>query len=225
MKSSRILLAGLGGLLVVTADVAPAKPPTEWDGLVKVPSKRLDLVYLQPGADFRSYTKIMLDPTEVAFQKNWRRDYNSSRRDLSGRVSDSDVQEAVTEGVQKATDIFAAAWEKNGYPVVNAPGPDVLRVRTAILNISIAAPDRQTAGRSHTFSDSAGQASLVVEVRDSLTGAILGRAVDSKIAGDNSVAWRTSVSNRGDFRVLVEDWAKISVKGLAELKALSPIAP
>ena len=58
-----------------------------------------------------------------------------------------------------------------------------------------------------------------------MTGAILGRAVDSKIAGDNSVAWRTSVSNRGDFRVLVEDWAKVSVNGLAELKALSPIAP
>jgi hypothetical protein len=225
MKNSRILLAALGGLLVLTAGVAPAKPPTEWDGLVRVPSKRLSLVYLQPGADFRSYTKVMLDPTEVAFQKNWRRDYNSTRRDLSGRVSDSDVQEAVTEGIQKSSDIFAAAWGKGGYPIVNAPGPDVLRVRTAILNISIAAPDMQTAGRSHTFSDSAGHAQLVVEVRDSLTGALLGRAVDSKIAGDNSTAWRTSVSNRGDFRVLVEDWANVSVKGLAELKALSPIAP
>jgi hypothetical protein len=32
------------------------------------------------------------------------------------------------------------------------------------------------------------------------------------------------VSNRGDFRDLVHEWANISVKGLAQLKALSPIS-
>jgi len=36
---------------------------------------------------------------------------------------------------------------------------------------------------------------------------------------------RTSVSNRGDLRDQVERWADISVRGMAELKALSPITP
>jgi hypothetical protein len=36
-------------------------------------------------------------------------------------------------------------------------------------------------------------------------------------------AWRTQVSNRGDFRDQVQDWATISVRGLSELKALSPV--
>jgi hypothetical protein len=34
---------------------------------------------------------------------------------------------------------------------------------------------------------------------------------------------RNSVTNRADFRRLVDDWAKISVRGLNELKASSPV--
>src|SRR6478672_4184864 len=116
--------------MVLTSSVAnSAAPPDSWDGLVKVKSKRLDLAYLQPGADFRGYTKVMLDPTEVAFRKNWQKEYNSTSRNLSGNISDRDVQDAVAEGITKSSDIFAKAWEKGGYPIVSAPGPDVLRVK------------------------------------------------------------------------------------------------
>ena len=60
----------------------------------------------------RGYTKVMLAPTELAFQKNWQRDYNSATRSLSGRISDRDVQEALTKGVAAANEIFAEAWTK-----------------------------------------------------------------------------------------------------------------
>jgi hypothetical protein len=202
-----------------------AKAPTTWDGLVQVKSKRLNLVYLQPGADFRVYTKVMIEPTEVAFAKNWQRDYNRTTSSLNGRVSDSDVQQALTKAVKAADDIFTEAWTKGGYTVVTEPGPDVLRIQTGIVNITVNAPDQPTAGRSYSFSEEAGYATLFVEARDSMTGALLGRAVDQGVAGDNSAAWRTSVSNRADFRYLVEDWAKASVRGMTELKALSPIKP
>jgi hypothetical protein len=33
----------------------------------------------------------------------------------------------------------------------------------------------------------------------------------------------SSVSNVGDFRTLFRQWANIAVKGLGELKALSPV--
>jgi len=59
-----------------------------------------------------------------------------------------------------------------------------------------------------------------------MTGALLGRAVDQRILGDSGPAtWRTSVSNRADFRDVVKTWASASVRGLAELKSLSPISP
>jgi hypothetical protein len=183
----------------------------------------MDLVYLAPGADFRTYHKVMLDPTEVAFEKNWKRDFNNQTRGLGRRVDDDDIQKAVTEGGRVATGIFADAFNKGGYPVVSAPGPDVLRIRTAVVNLRVNAPDIQTAGRSYNFAPEAGEATLILEARDSVTGALLGRVVDRRLAGDNSTALRNRVTNRADFRVLGKTWAKHSVDGLNNLKASSPM--
>jgi hypothetical protein len=226
VKRGKITGALMSLTLVASAAAAAKPPPAAWDGLVLVQSKRMDYVYLQPGADFRGYTKVLIEPPEVAFHKNWARDYNSSTRSLSSRISDRDVQDAISRGVSAATDIFAEAWTKGGYAVVDSPGPEVLRVRTGILNVRVTAPDRPSAGRSYTFSGEAGSATLFVEARDSLTGALLGRAVDSEIAGDDlNTSWRTAVSNRADFRELVERWASISVRGMSELKSRSPVKP
>jgi hypothetical protein len=223
VKRFSILALQIVGVLLLVDPAIGAKPPPTWDGLVQVRSKNMDLVYLQPGADFRGYTKVMIDPTEVAFRKNWRRDYNAGNRSLSSRVSERDVENAISAGITASHDIFTKAWADGGYTIVNEPGPDVLRVMTGIVNISVNAPDTQTAARSHSFANEAGEATLFVEAKDSMTGALLGRAVDRRIAGENGVAWRTRVSNRGDFRDLVQDWARTTVRGMTELKALSPI--
>src|SRR5215469_12292495 len=68
--------------------------PASWDNLVRVDSKRFAGVYLLPGADFRTYTKVMLDPTEIAFNKNWKRDYNASSMSLSMRITDDDIRKS-----------------------------------------------------------------------------------------------------------------------------------
>jgi hypothetical protein len=129
-----------------------AKAPASWDGLVQVKSKKLDLVYLMPGADFRGYSKVMIDPTEVAFEKNWRRNYNNSATGLGGRISEDELAKMINEAVPAATDIFTGAWQKGGYAVVTQPGPDVLRVKTGVVNIRVNAPDRNMAARTRSFS-------------------------------------------------------------------------
>jgi hypothetical protein len=205
------------------AAVADAQPAT-YNGLVRVKSKRLRAVYLKPGADFRVYHKVMIDPTHVAFKKDWKRDYNSTKRGHAGRVTDADMQRAVDRAVGESSNIFAQAFTKGGYAVVTSPGPGVLRVSTALVNITVTAPDIQTAGRSSTFAGEAGQATLVVEARDSVSGELLGAAIDARLAGDNSIGMRrTTVSNRADFQRLIGDWARISVNGLGELKSTSPV--
>ena len=208
--------------LALVASDARSAPPVDWDGLQRVQAKRFELVYVQPGADFRGYSKVILEPTEVAFHKDWRRNHNSTSRGLAGRVSEQDVQRAIARGIDSASGIFADAWKEGGFTVVQAPGPDVLRVRTGIMNISVTSPDVRSAARSYSFSNEAGQASLVIELHDSMTGALLGRVVDRKLAGDDITGWRTSVTNRSDFRDLVQRWAKESVRGMGELKRLSP---
>ena len=224
---NRRSFAALAALVVAApagASLAKASPPATWDNLVHVKSKRVQAVYLLPGADFRGYTKVMLDPTEVAFAKDWQRDLNTSTVGLSRRISDDDAQKIADQVRTGFQEIFAKAYTDAGYPVVAIPARDVLRVRTAVANLTIDAPDRDTIGRSYSFSVQAGAATLILEARDSLTGALLGRAVDARAAGDMTGGLRTSVSNRADFTRLFQRWAKASTDGLATLKALSPIS-
>lgn len=225
MNRRRFAMTALTMLAVGGATGAlAASPPAEWDGLSRVKSSRLRYVYLLPGADFRPYTKVMLDPTEIAFERNWQRNFNSRTiRGTSGRITDADIERMVDEGGKAATDIFSQAFTAGGFPVVNTPDDDVLRVRTALVNLTVTSPDRMTAGRSRTYAGEAGTATLVLEARDSVSGALLGRAVDAQVAGDSSIFLnRTQMSNRADFRALAQRWARSAVSGLQQLKAGSP---
>lgn len=223
---TRRALAMIAALCIAGTAAPPtfaAEPPATWDGLTRVKAKRMDDVYLLPGADFRGYTKVMLDPTEVAFKKNWQRDYNDQTLDLSQRISDSDAQKILDAARTGFEEVFRKAYADAGYQVVTEPGPDVLRVRTAVANLYLSAPDIPTAGRSRTYSRDAGSAVVVIEARDSTSGALLGRAMDGRTIGDTRPYVRNSVTNRSDFEGLFRSWAKISIDGLAELKAMSPI--
>ena len=115
MKRFRLIVPAVALALTIPSASVAKGPPAEWDGLVRVASKQLAYVYLQPGADFRGYSKVMLEPTEVAFHKNWMKDYNRTQRSLSGKVSDRDVEEAVAAGIKASSDIFAKAWQAGGY--------------------------------------------------------------------------------------------------------------
>src|SRR5512137_2957478 len=157
-----------------------ADTPESWDGLVQVKPKRMDAAYLLPGADFRQYTKVMIDPTEVAFQKDWMKNMNDPRRELSRRISQEDAERILETARINFDEIFSEAFTKGGYTVVTARGPDVLRVSTAVVNLYVNAPDVMAPGRSRTYTTEAGEATLVIEVRDSMTGALMGRVLDRR---------------------------------------------
>jgi hypothetical protein len=165
----------------------------------------------------------MIDPTEVAFDKDWIRQWNEQQRSPQGQITAYDIKSAVTDGVKRASNIFDKAFADGGYQVVTAPGADVLRVRTAIMDIVVAAPDVLEMGRTFANTRAAGAATFVVEARDSQSNALLGRVVDQRLAGDNGIINRSSVTNWSDFQELAKNWARDSVAGLNELKTLSPI--
>lgn len=219
----RLAAAAAALSLFALGTPAGSAEPATWDGLTHVDSKKFDAVYLLPGADFRGYSKIMLDPTEVAFRKDWLRDYNQQQISTLQQLSTADAQRILNRVRTGFEEVFEKTFAKAGYPIVTTPASDVLRVRTAVLNISVVAPDTMSPGISRTFSREAGGATVVVEVRDSLTGALLGRAIDSQTIGDDGSYLRNSVTNQADFERAFERWAKISVDGLAELKARSPL--
>ena len=223
-SSANVMRIAATGLVLLASPIAvAARAPDTWDDLLRVESANFDDAYLAPGADFRSYTKVMIDQTEVAFQKNWLRDYN---RDVSPslRLSDSEAREILADIQSGFQDIFVAGYQEAGYQVVTEPGPDVVRLHTAILNVDIVAPDVMAPGRVSNFSKEAGHATLVIEARDSMSGAILGRAVDKRDVGDSSfMVRRTSASNRSDFAQTFKKWASLSAEALSNLRGMPPI--
>jgi hypothetical protein len=198
--------------------------PESWDGLVEVKPKRMDAAFLLPGADFRPYTKLMVDPTQVAFSKDWMKSINDQTRDLSRKVTDEDAARILESARANFDDIFREAFAKSGYEVVTTPGPDVMRVATGVVNLYLNAPDTMSAGRTRSYTANAGEATLIIEVRDSMTGALLGRVLDRRETRSSArLQMATSVSNTSDFRMLFKSWADIATKGLEELKAHSPV--
>jgi hypothetical protein len=227
MPYARSLLAPLAALLAFVS-FAPAvgakdAPPTNWDGLVQVKGK-MDLAFVLPGADFRPYGKVMLDRTEVAFKKNWMRDMNDSVG-TARRMSDADAMKIMEAARSGFADVFEEAFREAGYQVVTEPGPDVLRVSTGVLDLYINAPAAiEPVGVSRTYTANAGEATLVVEARDSQTNALMGRVIDRRETRNSMGMQRSSsVMNKQDFRELFKSWARITAKGLDSLKAISPV--
>ena len=191
------------------------------DGLVKVMPRRMELAWLRPGTDFRPYTKVIVDPTQVAFQPQWLKDYNLNAG-MGPRLTQDDAKKIMAVAQTNFDDIFRDAFRKAGYEVVNAPGPDVLRVNSGVLDLMVNAPLGDSGGQT-TFIITAGQAALIVEVRDSTTNALLGRVADRRATQDLGRQLATSTTNLYDFRKLFSLWAGICTTALGELKAASPV--
>lgn len=104
------------------------KPP-QFSGFLKDysqlhPAKDRESVwlYIDKSADYRPYTKIILDPVEVILTPN--PDFKGVQPDTLKRMSDD----------------FIASYKKAltpGYQIVTEPGPDVLRLRAAITNVQL----------------------------------------------------------------------------------------
>ena len=196
-------------VLTLFAGVAFAadKAPETWDGLVEVKAKRLDAAFLAPGADFRPYTKLMVDPTQAAFHKDWMKNMND-RRDMTRIVNSEQAQEILEAAKTNFAEVFKEAFSKAGYTIVDKPGPDVLRVTPGVVNLYVNAPDVMAAGRTTSFTANAGEATMLLEVRDSQSNALLGRVLDRRETRDSvgiQTAYRVSIS--ADFRLLFKSWA------------------
>jgi hypothetical protein len=208
----------LGAVAAIGAQAAPAVPEV-YEGLVKIKSKNLDTVYILPAADFRAYTKVMIDAPEVKFKPGWIKDINSSRS-MSSRLSENDAQQIAKAMRSGFEGIFASAFKAKGYEVVAAPAPDVLRLSPAIVNLYLNAPNPSGPGMRATVTVEAGEATFALQASDSMTGALLGIAIDRRETRSRGYGMMaTTGTNAADFEDLFKRWADICVKGLDALKA------
>jgi len=226
MKSYRTLfLLFVASLFVVATPLAAKKdelPQVTEDGLHLVPDSKLAIVYAEPGADLAGYKRIKLLDAYVAFKKNWLRDQRrGSVQPL--RVNSKDMEKITSKLSQEFHAVFKQVLEDGGYEVVDENADDVLTVRPAIINLDVTAPDTPSAGRSSSFTASAGEMTLYIELYDSVTGDLIAKALDRVVDSDRGFyTWTTSVSNKAAADRMLKGWARILREALDEAKQYSP---
>jgi beta-galactosidase GanA len=182
------------------------------DGLEKIKVKGIDLAYSRPGATLAGYNKLIIDPVEVAFRKDWDPNRTGSRMKV-----DAKDRENIRSGVAKVVqEEFAKEIGKGGtYQIVTEAGPDVLRLRASIADLYVNAPDTMSPGRTRTYTVSAGEMTLVAELVDSESGQVISRVIDRRESqGTGMMTLTNSVVNRQEAGIIASSWARILRKQL-----------
>jgi hypothetical protein len=192
-------------------------PAVNDEGMALVKDSELATVYADPGVDLGVYKRIWLEDATVAFKKNWQRDQN---RGHSLKVRNSDMERIMEDVATLFREVFTEELKKGGYEMAEEAGPDVLNVKPAIVDLDVYAPDIPSASRSYSYSESAGEMTLNLELFDSLTNDKIVKATDRKRDWDRGyMEWRTKVSNRADAKRMMRSWAKAVMSLLDEAKA------
>ncbi|MEM8817395.1 MAG: DUF3313 family protein [Pseudomonadota bacterium] len=205
------LLVACGGT-ARTIDTRPEVVPS-FDGLLPVESGVFSAAWSDPNVDFARYDKVL--PAAVDFEF---RAEPSSGPDGAAQVSpdgefwiSEQDKQTLTSAVQDAiaTELAdSAAWQ-----LADEPGQNTLVLTTTLLDIVAERPSDQL-GASEVYLGFVGEAALVMELRDSLTGRTLYRAVDR---GPADRAGRdTGRSNAATTWTEVRRWARRWAARLAE---------
>lgn len=229
----RKLLAALllpATVTLITACATPAPtiqtgPDAEvtFDGLHRVDNSQADLAWARPDFDLSRYTKIL--PVEAQYE--YRQDVNRARTTYErGRGGpyyiDADRRARFEDEVRN---VFQEELSKiEHFEFVTEPGPDVLLLRGALLDIITFVPDDDNIpGRSEFFVSSVGEATLVLELRDSESGTILARSIDRRAAERMGGQMMNSnrVTNAQEVRRLMRFWATRLREGLDGFVAAS----
>lgn len=175
------------------------------EGLAPVRVAGLQRVFAQPGADLGSYDRVLLEPIDVAFQKHW------DPRPADGPVTAAEKQR-IREGLaQILREEFQRELERSDrYRLVDVADDGVLRIRAEIRDLVIHAPDLERPGITRTYALSVGELTLVAELRDAPTGALLARIIDHRRDPDSPyLEWTTRLDNIAAARRAAHHWATI----------------
>jgi hypothetical protein len=79
---------------------------------------------------------------------------------------------------------FTSELEQGGYAIAGAPAADVLRVKASVVDLDFAPASAATAGVAGAYVVSIADISLLAELRDSQSGAVIARVIDRKRGRD-----------------------------------------
>ncbi len=167
------------------------------------PAYKVAEAYRNPAADLSLYDKVIVDPVEIWYHPD--APYKGIQPD--------ELQALAKEFRQALVNALAG-----GYPVVEEPGPGVMRLRTAITDIAPSKPGLEAvtrvpgvralsaAGRAMSGARLAvGEASMEAEITDAESGVRLVAVVDTR-EGRQRIG--TPLGRFADAQQAFDYWAK-----------------
>ncbi len=183
---------------------------TNFEGLTVVRSERFEQAQLRPGIDFTTYRSVFVADAEVEFRTPNR---SQSEFPLS------------TEQRERLADVLDTAFQNefagNGsMPVAAGPGPDVVELGVRVIDVVARVPARTASviGATSIALEATGTVTLVLEVRDSESGEILARGVETRaVRGAAALRGNDMITRWEDVDGLAARWATAARAGLEEL--------
>ena len=196
-----------------TIDRSPDAEIT-FDGLNPVIGGPMDQAWARSDFDISTFSKVMVQGAGVEFRPG-----GETRR---GRELAPNGHFAVTvEEKERFREQMSAAFleelsTSEVFAVVEEAGPDVLLIQGSLHDVISFIPPDPIHTRGSIWLDRIGQATLVLEVRDSVSEAILLRAVDRRAAeqAGSAPSHSNRVTNSSEFRRLARTWASLLREGL-----------
>lgn len=212
MKPGRaiaVLLLAVGVVAGCARGPSPSAFLGDLSGLERAPAGAVDVdaLYRKPGADLARYPRLLIDPVQIV---------DNPGSDF--RRIHPDERERLTIFFRNA--IIIAVQDR--YPVVDAPGPGVLRVRAAItdLDASYAVADVGPAGEIRGMWESYGETQIEADFSDSVTGERLAAVVDRRGGAFGPNPGR--VGPLGAARAAFTDWANLFRRRLDQIHGGRP---
>ena len=219
-----MMIAALALALSGTAVADNSLPQVTHDGLHLVKHTKVRALWMKPGANLDNYSEVALLKCYVAFNKNWKRDYNEETVDLANMITDQDMQKIRDKLSEEFNKVFTEVLTQAGHKMVTQGGSGVLILRPAIVNLEVTSPDTMAPNMDQSFSADAGQMTLYMEMYDGKTGDIIARVIAPEALGDGMWQVRNSVTNLADADRLLRRWATALSDHVATVKVMASTA-
>lgn len=217
IKDSRAILLSIGACCAVGACTSQPTVPQTWEGLVLEPSHLFTAVYVLPDVEFPRYRSVLIDAVEVEFDDAW--DADEAAKNLASEFTPEALDSMEIEMEAEFRRIFAAELRNGGYRLVDVPGADTVRLSPSLTDIYINEPVDISRGSPGTYMVRAARMTLVMDLRDGLTGQRLARVVDQQAGARTGFPELSdSVARTPEFRAAVAGWAVQLRDGLDSLE-------
>ena len=190
-------------LSILVTGACHAATGADADGLITLHSRHLDEVRVRPQVDLAAYRRVLIEPAPV----NLRTEANINQR-YPRRIAPEEANLIVREAASSIEAALVEAFKARGYEIAAASGPGVLRLSPRVAELVVNAPDDPMSGRTYAFTREAGEATLVVDARDALSGDLLASIRHKDTAGQlGRLNIANEVTNRFWFEGFFRRWA------------------